>query len=871
MYDSIKGSSLCNVTKASWNTFSQACAQRFAILLIFFIQQLVLYYMVYYLRNNKRIVYALILDVVIGIYLLFGCISTQSLSSASTSVQWCLCCSSTIIKLIPLLYSKSKMDFTLESGFDRFAAEDYLSFIGLYPMPMIYTLFNLISNRSLFDRENENIIVDELLHSDIALYTTIDLWDIVIMINHLIRRYRVHYESDEQTKLILETKYCYIVFGVFSLTSAFLLGQVSPTVDGDLRQETGELEHRQLFWDNFKGLFKSFKRTRLESEFNEDPWSHEMNYDRHKNTSGGQVFKANPAPKVKYLDLFTIAKFKFLVGFFLIDIPFFVYRVVLLIRGNVFSLLIYKNLLGMLIRPYRLNQSQLAERDSAKGWQSAFFETAPTPKDPTKKNLIHEDLKLLEESSDSDIDKHMLKRGAERPNTKRGKSVNFSSVRSHTRNIISMFSSFLSRSDTATRSQKTVVTYDTGTKGYDGENVEYYTACDEVLAPRLRFLSSNKIINDNPEQKLSARYNDERGVQEEDEDHSAPRKDVLVRMINRHRDLPIQTFQIKLMFRKWIMLLKNAFAPEPTFEMGNEEFLVDEQPYEFMRIAGSVALSLLSRIMLVIYCYSYSSGVRSPRFIFIRDIQTVSKHEIIVYGVTVAAPLFQSALFFQLQGCTFLGCVVMAMKEIVSLCSYVMCVCCLRSIVDKPYSIIYAMQLLAFLLWPLSVFKDIVTLWIYDKLNLMRLILMVCKYELCPVSLNHKLFCLDIIKSSVIGDLLLHSQWNYYTYSALFRILCCSFSPSKTGVVIIMVDLLVRLIYIAFCQTMRALMFRKFEIHYLTLRLTNNIKFDYQSPYDTLTMPGDATKHFTTHAEVDEYIRENGLLSSPGVIFPAFI
>lgn len=116
-----------------------------AILMIFLLQQLVLYYTVYFVRNEKRILYILALDIIIGkyldaylcvysaaLYLLSGTISTKGLSSACISVQWCLCCTSTVIKLIAILFSPNNADVTVTSEFDRLATGLFYALSPLY-------------------------------------------------------------------------------------------------------------------------------------------------------------------------------------------------------------------------------------------------------------------------------------------------------------------------------------------------------------------------------------------------------------------------------------------------------------------------------------------------------------------------------------------------------------------------------------------------------------------------------------------------------------------------------------------------------------------------------------------------------------------
>ncbi|CRG99456.1 conserved Plasmodium membrane protein, unknown function [Plasmodium relictum] len=73
-----------------------------------------------------------------------------------------------------------------------------------------------------------------------------------------------------------------------------------------------------------------------------------------------------------YTDVYITAKFHFIIGFFLIDIPFFIYRLLFCIRHKVMLTLIVKNILFLLFRSYKLNEYRLIEKEKHKKNKSNF-------------------------------------------------------------------------------------------------------------------------------------------------------------------------------------------------------------------------------------------------------------------------------------------------------------------------------------------------------------------------------------------------------------------------------------------------------------------------------------------------------------------
>ncbi|CAA9987515.1 conserved Plasmodium protein, unknown function [Plasmodium knowlesi strain H] len=86
-------------------------------------------------------------------------------------------------------------------------------------------------------------------------------------------------------------------------------------------------------------------------------------------TSENKV-KSNKSYHQKYKDIYTdvyiTAKFHFIVGFLLVDVPFFIYRLLFCLKHKVMLTLIVKNVLFLLFRSYKLNEYRLVEKEKYK-------------------------------------------------------------------------------------------------------------------------------------------------------------------------------------------------------------------------------------------------------------------------------------------------------------------------------------------------------------------------------------------------------------------------------------------------------------------------------------------------------------------------
>ncbi|KJP87471.1 hypothetical protein AK88_02903 [Plasmodium fragile] len=87
-------------------------------------------------------------------------------------------------------------------------------------------------------------------------------------------------------------------------------------------------------------------------------------------SSSGNKAKSNKSYHQKYKDVYTdvyiTAKFHFIVGFLLIDVPFFIYRLLFCLKHKMMLTLIVKNVLFLLFRSYKLNEYRLVEKEKYK-------------------------------------------------------------------------------------------------------------------------------------------------------------------------------------------------------------------------------------------------------------------------------------------------------------------------------------------------------------------------------------------------------------------------------------------------------------------------------------------------------------------------
>ncbi|SCN59777.1 conserved Plasmodium protein, unknown function [Plasmodium chabaudi adami] len=115
--------------------------------------------------------------------------------------------------------------------------------------------------------------------------------------------------------------------------------------------------------------------------------------------------KTNNSYNKKYRDVYTdvyiTAKFHFIVGFFLIDVPFLIYRLYFCIKYKVILTLVIKNVLFLLFRSFKLNEYRLVEKEKHKKNKSNFdFQFYTNDNDDSESNdyTQYDDLSSSEKS-----------------------------------------------------------------------------------------------------------------------------------------------------------------------------------------------------------------------------------------------------------------------------------------------------------------------------------------------------------------------------------------------------------------------------------------------------------------------------------------
>ncbi|VWU49955.1 conserved membrane protein, unknown function [Hepatocystis sp. ex Piliocolobus tephrosceles] len=108
----------------------------------------------------------------------------------------------------------------------------------------------------------------------------------------------------------------------------------------------------------------------LSSQGNSFPSHFKQNSSFFSNNEHGYNSKYNnphfQSYKDVYTDIYITAKFHFIVGFLLIDVPFLIYRLIFFIKYKNIMTLIIKNILFLLFRSYKLNEYRFMEKEKHK-------------------------------------------------------------------------------------------------------------------------------------------------------------------------------------------------------------------------------------------------------------------------------------------------------------------------------------------------------------------------------------------------------------------------------------------------------------------------------------------------------------------------
>ncbi|UKK01545.2 hypothetical protein MACK_002362 [Theileria orientalis] len=892
------------------------------ILLLFCFQQFILYYSIYYLKRVNVVLYTLIIDV-------------------------------------PL--------------------DMLLSFFGLYVTPIVFLLFNNASKCSLF-QDKSIVSVDELLHSDLGLSTTIDLWDLILMFSHLLKYYKV--EVKEGTNLIIKAN-LFVIFIIFVLTTIFLLGLVIPTVDGDYKVEdrfkTNIFNEAVRLFIKFVKMFS--RTTTLDYKKNSEALKDTTNLKSVDEGAGS-------------LDMYTMAKFTFIIGFFLVDIPFLCYRLYILVKYNVFSLLLYKNFIFLFLRPYRLNMSQLAERDTAKGVQTAFLNTDLLSVNRDKRGGRDRDARdrkgnsvsfnLLDESEE-DSESQMLKRysrkgSMRRKRTKAFKSallpklltkLSFNQPRPHTKSDPIHLSSKLFNMAFHMRLAGEAGGRADGNLG-DGPNSRVGL-----------FRRWSSYVSEGTMRDGMAKHGSTDSVEYLDgaSEHAKHEyKMYVLKILKRSKVLPIKSFPVSIILRHWCHFMFSKFKRfEHTLFVNISCFM--ELKLNQIMLLGTFLFSVVPRVVLV-FLY-YSLDVRSPRDIVSNFSKGASFMEKFMLEMCFGFSFVVFVLF--LYSCKVYDSLFSFARDLLNLYSMMVCLHCFKSIL-REYDLTWL--LFVFLLHPayitISFVVNVVpfkttsgsgsgstssigngigggggklhfrsvgsddTIGVHidsdgttkvvsngsnnstnatsvnnanmskntmintnsntstntnnntntktntntntgtnsnsnnnnsnsahddtlpnqrairAKMLSLKVVYFLLKFSIGPVTLNHLLCSLDMVQTFKIHDSLLYSQWSHFFYSFFFRILCCFNLDSKSSTLVLLVDLVLFFLYNAMSQSVRSLMFRKYEVNFIVMRLLGLLRFDWDDRESL-------SENCVTFADVDKYIKLQGLFSSPGIIIPPFV
>ncbi|PFH31533.1 hypothetical protein BESB_024990 [Besnoitia besnoiti] len=197
------------------------------------------------------------------------------------------------------------------------SADNFLVYVGICLLPVIYVVFTARAKEAMYPTINQLVSVEGLLHADLGVALTLDMLDIVVMFRDSFSRYSNArwWGGDPVMKWICFAMVILTIVGVICLGFAF------PTRSIDSRAIT------------------SLSQT----------------------------------------DMFVSAKYAFLVGLFIVDIPFLALRIYWIVATDTISFFMFKNVYSLLTRPLRLNQCRLAEREKAKGTQKTFYDQDVLP------------------------------------------------------------------------------------------------------------------------------------------------------------------------------------------------------------------------------------------------------------------------------------------------------------------------------------------------------------------------------------------------------------------------------------------------------------------------------------------------------------
>ncbi|KAL8274221.1 hypothetical protein Esti_001810 [Eimeria stiedai] len=207
-----------------------------------------------------------------------------------------------------------ELDCFLISLLNKRQAVDSLAFIGVYLLPVLFVVFTARARAAMRPAAAGSLSIEAALHAELALSLALDFLDVSIVFTEALEKDMLL----RSLSPIPAWRWTTFVVLILSLVSAVSLGFAFPANLSDASVASGQA------------------------------------------------------------DIFISAKFEFLVGLLLVDVPFLVIRIYWMLITEKVYWFVLKNVFSIFVRPLKLNQCRLAERERAKGTQRTIYEAPPT-------------------------------------------------------------------------------------------------------------------------------------------------------------------------------------------------------------------------------------------------------------------------------------------------------------------------------------------------------------------------------------------------------------------------------------------------------------------------------------------------------------
>ncbi|KAL8439951.1 hypothetical protein Efla_005795 [Eimeria flavescens] len=192
----------------------------------------------------------------------------------------------------------------------RLSLVDSLAFVGVYLLPVLFVVFTARARAAMGPMQGGPVSIETALHADLALSLALDFLDVSIVYTEALDKDMLMRAMDP----VPSSRWASFLLLILCLVCVVSLGFAFP-----------------------------------------------VNHSEAETTSG-------------QADIFLAAKFEFLVGLLLLDVPFLAMRMYWMLQSRRIFWFFLKNIFSICIRPLKLNQFRLAERERAKGTQRSIYE-----------------------------------------------------------------------------------------------------------------------------------------------------------------------------------------------------------------------------------------------------------------------------------------------------------------------------------------------------------------------------------------------------------------------------------------------------------------------------------------------------------------